>query len=102
MTQKQIEGIKSACKMVNSLRYTVTYKISRFDIIEQDDGDIRIDFQITRIDPFEDKVYKLAQDGTVYVDKKGKVYWINFLHNKKPVTLIGYTVTGFYIVERLK
>lgn len=95
MNAKQIEGIKEACKRVNSLRYTITYKVSKFDLTELENGDIQVDFGISRIEQFNGEKIKTQQTGTIYVDTKGKLYWINFLHNKKPLTLIGYTVSDF-------
>lgn len=95
MNSKQIEGIKEACRQVNSLRYTFTYKVSKFEITELDDGDLRVDFGISRVERFKEKNVKTNQTGTIYVNQKGKLYWITFMGKKKPLTLIGYTVSLF-------
>ena len=95
MNAKQIEGIKNACKQVNSLRYTLSYKVSKFELTELENQDIRVDFGISRVENFNSKKIKTNQTGTIYIDTKGKLYWINFMGKKKPLTLIGYTVSLF-------
>ena len=98
MRKQQIDGIKHACRKIHSLCYTRKYVVSVMNFTPLDCGDFKIDFEIKRDETpaiSKETIYTY-QTGTIYVSKNGALYWYNFTHKKKPVTIIGYVVSGFY------
>lgn len=96
MTEKQIESIKTVCKMAHSLIYTKSYKVSKFEVSEESGKIVKVHFQIERLYNVDKKVY---QDGTVYIRTSGALYYINYLGNQKRVNTIQSVVSPFYGLE---
>lgn len=93
-----IDGVKEACRKIHSLCYTSKYVVSVMNFSYVENGDLKIDFEIKRNETpstSKETIYTY-QTGTIYVSTKGNIYWYNFTHTKKPVTIIGYVVSGFY------
>lgn len=93
--KKEIEGIKAACRKVRGLIYTASYFIDRFDITPDEKDNIRIDFRIKRKEHFNGDEYITYQTGHFFISPKGKLFYYNFLGNKKPVTHFGPIVSRF-------
>lgn len=90
-----IETIKYVCNLVHKLCYTSCYKVTLFRVHEYDDKDTQIDFEITRREHFGGQISVSYSTGTVYVTKKGKLYYLNYAGDKKPVKQMGTVATRF-------
>lgn len=101
MTNKQLEGIKESCRKIHSLCYTHKYSVTKQDYTKLENGDYKVTFEIRREEkhPKTKQIVFTYQTGTIYVSTKGKLYWYNFMGNKRDITLIGYVVTGFKLKE---
>lgn len=93
--KKEIEGIKTTCKLVNGLIYSFSYSVDLFKITPDEKDNIRVDFRIKKFEKFSGKIYTLYQTGHVYISSKGKIYYYNFLGNKKTFTNFGPVVSRF-------
>jgi hypothetical protein len=87
----KIEEIKQ--QVITKLLYTERYTLNEFNIDELDNGDVRVTFEIKRTDYHGPNVY---QTGELFVTPRGKMYYLNFMGNKKTVTTIQSVVGPFY------
>lgn len=97
-----IETIKHVCQLVHRLCYTPGYTVTIFDVHEYDDKDTQIDFEITRREHFGGEISVSYSTGTVYVTKKGKLYYLNYAGDKKPVKQMGVVATRFLFESELR
>lgn len=91
MTNAQDKAIKELNEMVNKLLYTAKYTINEFSWKELQNKEIEVYFEIRR-DDNGDIVY---QDGTVFITPRGKMYFINYMGNKKGFKTIQSVVSPF-------
>lgn len=97
-----IETIKQVCRLVHKLCYTSCYKVTLFRVQEYDDKDTQIDFEITRRERFSGEISISYSTGTVYVTKKGKLYYLNYAGDKKPVKQMGTVATRFMFESKFE
>ena len=94
MTNKQKEVIEQIkYDVIHKLLYTERYTLNEFNVEELDDEDVRVTFEIERTDYHGPNVY---QTGELFVTPRGKMYYLNFMGNKKSVTTIQSVVGPFY------
>ena len=87
----KIEEIKQ--QVITKLLYTERYTLNEFTTKELDNGDVDVEFEIKRIDYNNDIIY---QSGELFVTPRGKVYYLNFMGNQRPVKTIQSVVGPFY------
>lgn len=91
----EIEAIKKACSLVRSLCYTFQYQINEFKVIPDSKNNIQIQYQIKRLEKYNNEIIPIYQEGMFYISEKGKLFYYNLMGSKKPLKNIGF-ITGPY------
>ena len=92
----QDKKIQELREMVNVLLYTSRYEVNEFSWKELPNKEVEVFFEIKREDLNGDIIY---QEGTVYITPHGRMYFLNFMGNKKNFSTIQSVVNPFHYKE---